>query len=299
MPLTNLSLGYQRRAKLFLTGAVLLLGLLFQLLDRPEAVSGGLSVTVLDVGQGDAILLTTPHQQHVLVDGGPDAAILGQLNHFLSPPNKFDLVVASHNHADHLTGLIEVLKRYPVATVWVSGAIHTSLTFENFIRAAGRAEHRDYVKAGDSITIDDTTFTVLYPLADQSGQEPANQHSATIVLRVQYGATSLLMTGDLEAEDEQIILDRTDQALLRSQVLKVTHHGSGHASSDDFLTAVAPTIGLISVGHDNKFGHPHQATLDRLTAHGIEIYRTDAQGAITCRSNGIVFSCRAERRSSS
>ena len=104
----------------------------------PEAdVPTQLRVRVLDVGQGDAILVDTPNGQHALIDGGPDDAVLTLLRRYLAPPGRFALVIASHNHADHINGLIDVLGEYPVEEVWISGSIHTSATFQRWLDAHG------------------------------------------------------------------------------------------------------------------------------------------------------------------
>lgn len=268
------------------------LGLLLTVLQQPEASgTGQLTVRILDVGQGDAILLTTPHGRAVLIDGGPDDRVVNYLYQFLPAPRRIDLMVASHNHTDHITGLTPVLKEVATEAAWIPGAIHTTSTYEQFIKAVGQHSQTKVVNAGESTTIDGVTFEVLYPLEDMTGQLPENQHSATIVTKVLYGATSFLLTGDLEAEDEQKLLEH-EPNVLPSTVLKVTHHGSHNASTNEFLSAVSPQFGLISVGKGNKFGHPHTETLNRLAQHNIQILRTDQQGTITCRSNGIMVDCK-------
>lgn len=282
-----------KRAQLSQLGfAVALLGLgwLFALVQRPEASSGQLIMRVLDIGQGDAILLTTPHGHAVLIDGGPDDRVLSYLYQFLSAPHRLDLMIASHNHADHITGLTPTVKEFPTQLVWISGAVHTTAAYEQFIKTVGLRSQGKVIHAGEVAEIDGVTVKVLYPFEDEIGKLPENQHSATIVTKVLYGATSFLLTGDLEGDDELQLLER-ERELLPSTVLKVTHHGSHNASTEDFLSAISPQFGLISVGKENKFGHPHAETLERLAEHHIKVLRTDQQGSITCRSNGIVVDC--------
>src|SRR5690606_31253512 len=113
-------------------------------------------------------------------------------------------------------------------------------------------------------------------------------------LKISYGATSILLTGDLEAEHEAALL-AADRAVLRSDVLKVTHHGSRYASTKEFLAAVDAEIALISAGQGNKFGHPHPETLERLSAAGLDVLRTDERGTIECISDGLRFRCAGER----
>ncbi len=283
-----------RLAQLSFAILVLALGWLFSLAQQPEASSGQLTLRVLDIGQGDALLLTTPHGRAVLIDGGPDNRVLSYLYRFLPTPHVIDLIIATHNHADHITGLTATLRELPTQAVWISGALHTTSTYEQFIRAIDQHSKVRAVHAGESVQIDGVTLRVLYPLEDMTDQQPENTHSSTIVSKVTYGATSFLLTGDLEAEDEQKMLEH-ERDLLSSTVLKVPHHGSHNASTDDFLSVVSPKVALVSVGQDNKFGHPHADTLERLRQHDIQILRTDQQGTITCRSNGITVDCGGER----
>ena len=123
---------------------------------------------------------------------------------------------------------------------------------------------------------------------------PNEQHETTIVVKVSYGATSVLLTGDLEAEQETAML-KAEPTLLPATVLKVTHHGSHNASTDEFLTAVHPQFAVISAGKDNKFGHPHQETIDRLAEQFIPVYRSDQQGTITITSDGLTIHIDPER----
>lgn len=280
-----------RLAQLGFAICILALGWLFTLIQRPEASSAGqLTLRVLDVGQGDALLLSTPRGRSVLIDGGPDNQVLRYLYKFLSTGQPLDLVVATHTHADHISGLVPALEEFKANTVWISGAVYTTNTYEQFIRAAGKYSQVKVVHAGETFQLDGVTLTVIYPLTDMTGELPENAHTATIVTRVSYGATSFLLTGDLEDEDEQKIIQQ-QAMLLPSTVLKVAHHGSENASTDAFLDLVQPRIALISSGRDNTFGHPHTATLERLSERKIQILRTDQSGTITCRSNGIVAHC--------
>lgn len=285
-----------RWAAVALTIGLLALGFLVELVGQPEAApANSLRVSVLDVGQGDAILIDVPTGEHILVDGGPGAGVIVPLSRVLAIPHKFALVVASHNHADHIGGLPAVLSEYPVDDVWLSGALHTSDTFLRWleaVRASGARTRTAY--KGVNYDIGAVHVQVLHPLEDMREQRPSHQHDPTLVLKVSYGATSILLTGDLEAEHEAALLD-ADRAALRSDVLKVTHHGSRYASTNEFLAAVDADIALISVGQGNKFDHPHPETLERLAGSGAEIFRTDQDGTITCTSDGLEFRCDGER----
>ncbi|MBI4032787.1 MBL fold metallo-hydrolase [Candidatus Berkelbacteria bacterium] len=277
--------------------AVLILatGLLVQVLRQPVAATGLLRVRVLDVGQGDAILIDTPGNQHVLVDGGPDDRVVTLIGRYLVPPQRFRLVVASHNHQDHVGGLPAVLGRFPIEEVWISGSIHTTATYEQFLRAIQASNARtEVVHAGHTLTLDGVELRVLHPFDDATDQRPADQHETTIVIRATYGAVSVLLTGDLDMDHERALIER-DRASLGATVLKVTHHGSQYGSTARFLEAVHPEIAIISVGEGNRYDHPAPEALERLEALDIPIYRTDQHGTIAITSDGVSIWTEAER----
>ena len=245
-----------------------------------------LHVSFLDVGQGDAILIQTPDHQDILVDGGPSAqAISGELSQHLPFWDRtIELVVLTHPHLDHLTGLLEVLQRYKVQQVlYLDTDYQTppeqewlSLIQEKGIKATP-------AKAGQLINLGtDETIEVINPKPDSS--VPAMDNG--IVLRLSDGAVSFLLTSDISEESELDLVTR--RADLNSTVLKVSHHGSDTSSSAAFLAVVAPQLAVISVGADNTFGHPGQETLARLTdAVGLDkIYRTDKNGTVEFITNG-------------
>lgn len=268
---------------------ILAVGLLVQVLRQPVAATGLLRLRFLDVGQGDAILIDTPGNQHVLVDGGPNDGVVTLLARYLVPPTRFRLVVASHNHEDHIGGLPAVLGRYPAQEVWISGSIHTTATYERWLRAIQSSGAQvEVVHAGHTLTLDGVELRVLHPFEDVTGQRPEDQHDTTIVLKATYGATSALLTGDLDTYHEREMIER-DRASLGATVLKVTHHGSEYGSTQRFLEAVHPELAIISVGADNRYGHPAPETLARLGALRIPLYRTDQQGTLTITSDGVAI----------
>jgi beta-lactamase superfamily II metal-dependent hydrolase len=233
-----------------------------------------------DVGQGDAILLDTPTNQQILIDGGPDSTVVSELARALPFGDKdLDLIVVTHNHADHLKGLTEVLRHYSVAQIWISGAIHTTETYRDFLEAAKQKQIPvQIVSAGTTAAFGGLQGVVLHPLTVQTGQSPANQHDADIVTYWTYGSQSLLLTGDAESEHEAAMLGRG--IVKPAVILKVGHHGSRTSTSQAFLEKVSPRYAVIQVGAKNKFGHPTAETLTRLTNFGAEILRTDLLGTI-------------------
>ncbi|MBI4023193.1 MBL fold metallo-hydrolase [Candidatus Berkelbacteria bacterium] len=278
----------------FIATAVLVVGLLVQVLEQPEAANGLLRVRVLDVGQGDAILVDTPSGEHLLVDGGPDDSVLVGLSRFLAPPPTLTLVVATHNDADHIGGLPAVLETYPVTEVWITGAIHTTETFERWLRAIpGSGARTTVVQAGHEATFGEARLRVLHPFEDFTGVRPDENHQTTIVLKLTYGATSFLLTGDLGFEQEALMIERAPE-LLGATVLKVTHHGSQYGTSERFLEYVHPELAVVSVGADNRYDHPTPELLERLSAVGLDPYRTDKNGTVTFRSDGTTIEVETE-----
>ncbi len=255
-----------------------------------------LRVAFFDVGQGDATLITTPHKETILIDGGPDSSILSRLGSSLPfSDHEIDLMIVTHNHADHITGLNRVLERYDVKRVWISGAVHTTNEYLKLLEQL-RDKHipTDVVFRGAEATLDDVHLKVLHPLTTAEGSQPEDQHDATLVTRVVYGQTAFLLTGDIDADHEEAITSSGET--LNAQVLKVAHHGSKTATSSLFLDAVKPKYAVIQVGEGNTYGHPAQSVIDRLVAFGVTVFRTDKDGDIIFGSDGTTLEVIEPRR---
>ncbi len=262
--------------------AIAILALIVIGASQYTAEEGGdhLRVWFFDVGQGDAILLDTPEKQQILIDGGPDASVVGELSRALPLTDKdLDLVIVTHNHSDHLKGINEVLRHYKVDKLWISGAIHTTETYKDMLEIVkAKRIPTEIVVAGSVARYGQLEGVVLHPLESQLGLLPDNQHDADIVTYWQYGQQTLLLTGDAEDEHEQAMLSR---GLLRPvTILKVGHHGSRTSSSAAFLRSITPKVAVIQLGQNNRFGHPAQSTIDRLVSLKIPILRTDQVGTI-------------------
>lgn len=217
-----------------------------------------------DVGQGDSELIDTPDGHQILIDGGPDSGILQRLSRALPLADKsLDLVIVSHNHSDHLKGLTEVLRHYQVAKIWLSGAIHTTDTYRDFLTLVKeKSIPTEVVTAGQTVAYGDLAGVVIFPLTNETGQLPDNQHDANIITYWQYGATTFILTGDAESEHEQAQLSRG--VVRPATILKLGHHGSRTSSSEAYLRAVQPKVAIISAGIRNRYGHPHPETLETL-----------------------------------
>jgi beta-lactamase superfamily II metal-dependent hydrolase len=258
----------------------------------PPAVqpSQNLTIVFIDVGQGDSILVILPNTRTLLIDGGEREGygkVLATLQeHGLS---HIDVVVATHPHADHIGGLVDVIKSVDVGEVLDSGQVHTTQTFEDFLDAIDTKQiPLRSVRQGDSINLDPTVkIDVLNPpvnLQDSADNE-ADFNDNSVVLKLTYGEFSALLTGDMEERNEARLVSENTTAL-DADVLKAGHHGSRTSSSLPFLNAVTPEVVIISLGAGNTYGHPHQEALDRISAAGVErLFRTDIDGTITLTVN--------------
>lgn len=234
----------------------------------------------LDVGQGDAILIDTPDQHQILVDGGPDSSVLGEISKALPLTDKeIDLVISTHNDADHLSGLNSVLEHYKVDRVWLTGAVHTTQTYQKFLNLI-RTKNipTTIISGGEKVEYGELQGIAIWPLENWAGRTPSEQNAPGIVTYWQYGQKTFLLTGDVAAEQERAMLSRG--ALRPVEILKVAHHGSKTSTTPEFLAAVTPKVAVISVGKNNRYGHPTSEVLGRLGALAIPILRTDQSGTI-------------------
>lgn len=246
-----------------------------------------LTIHFLDVGQGDAILIITPDKTKILIDGGPDNSILNQLGQVMPFwDRQIDIMILTHPHADHVVGLVEVVRRYQIKEVYGTGVIHTTgdyLAWLNEIKSQKIPFHP--VINPFTINLDhEITLDFLYPFTDLSNQKVEELNNSSIINMLTYGQTKFLFMGDAEIPVEEELL--SSNINLTANVIKIGHHGSKSSSSENFLTAVNPQYAILSVGTDNSFNHPHLITIRRLEKLGIKILRTDINKTITLKSNG-------------
>lgn len=243
-------------------------------------ITSPFEVFFLDVGQGDCALVCCEGHA-MLIDGG-SAGQSQRIYSFLETHgiNHLDYIVASHADADHVGGLAAALNYATTDTALCTVTSHDTRAFNSFVKYLDRQGVSITVPdAGDTFSLGSASFTVIAPKAGEVYSD-----NTSLIIRVEYGETSFLFTGDAEYPDEQFAMD--SGSVLKSTVLKLAHHGSSSSSSDDFLAAVKPEYAVISVGADNSYGHPTERVLSRLQAKGVALLRTDLQGDIHCVSDG-------------
>ena len=243
--------------------------------------TGQLRAAYIDVGQGDAILLSCG-DEHMLIDAGPVSAGIAVTEYLrLSGVEKLDYFVVTHAHEDHCGGADDVLTAFPVETLFAPYTeFDQSGAFTYFEDTAAEVGVDITMPAvGSVFTLSDATVTFVGPVS-QGG----DLNDGSLVLRVDYGDTSFLFTGD--ASSGALLDDIAAGYDLSCDVLKLSHHGSSDGTSDKLLQYVEPKIAVACVGADNRYGHPHDEVLSLLEAYGIPIYRTDTDGTVVLVSDG-------------
>ena len=280
---------------------------------RPDPDAGKLRVIAIDVGQGDSTLLITPSGRTVLIDGGgaSDETAAGDTDvgtrivlpflQFLGI-NVIDVLILTHPHGDHVGGLAAVLRGPRIGTVLDGTTLpYPSPAYREFRRLlagrsipCARAVRGQTLDMGDGVrlTVLNPPDTLAYGAAAVygTGSDDATINNYSVGLRVEYGGTRFILTGDAETDAEGAMLAAHGD--LTCDVLKAGHHGAKNATGDDWLSRLQPKQAVISCGRHNRFGHPAPSTLRRLEAHGVQAYRTDQQGAITFVSDGKTVSAR-------
>ena len=244
-------------------------------------VDGNLIVDFIDVGQGDSILIRQGDHA-MLIDGGTSECKDDLLN-FLKSENiqKFDYIVGTHPHEDHIGSLDDVVNAYDFDTILFPKVTTTTKTFENLVNAV-KNKNKKFITpvSGNEYTLGDAKFKILAPSSDS--YQSLNNYS--IVIKLTYGENTFMFTGDAETLSETEMLNSFDD--LTADVLKIGHHGSTTSTSKKFLNAVNPKYAVISVGKDNTYNHPTKTTMNKLEELKIPVYRTDEEGTIECVSNG-------------
>ena len=257
----------------------------------PLSASADLQVYFLDVGQGDSTLVVCDGES-MIIDGGP-LSTSDFLYSFIRNTLKLDhmdYMISTHPHEDHVGGLAAVLNAVPVDLILTPTTEWDSKKFESMkTYAAMQGTPISIPNEGDTLHLGGATITILHCWPEARDYSGTNDMS--IVVRIDYGKTSFIITGDAEMYSEYMMID--SGLPLKADVLRVAHHGSYTACSQQFIDAVDPTYTVISCGEGNSYGHPHQVVLDRLT--NTKLYRTDLQGTILCVSDGTKITFSTER----
>jgi len=264
---------------------VLFLGAVFVWYAVLAETRSGLKVAFLDVGQGDAIFVEAPNGNQVLIDGGPNKAVLRELAKQMPFYDRtIDGIVITHPHLDHYGGLVDVLDNYKIGFEMDSG--NDNLESKGFDIYARKLEEekakRIFAKRGMRVNLDKGLYLdILLPVINKKGM---SAHDEMVVARLVYGNNSFLLTGDMEDNLESFLLSFGGS--IKSDVLKVGHHGSKTSTSEKFLGLVNPELAIISAGKNNKYGHPHKEVTERLARFEIPMLRTDEKGTIIIKSDG-------------
>lgn len=271
-----------------------------------------LTVAFMDVGQGDAIFIETPNGNQVVIDGGPSSKILNELGALMPWYDKtIDMLVITNPDKDHIAGFVDVLRRFRISYLLESGTKNKSLVHQT-VQELVAEKNIEKIIAGRGMKFfldEDAILTVLFPDKDVSKEKP---NDGSIVMRLKYGDTEIMLTGDAPISVEKHLISLSKFGLgeskfgesktqpagpvgseleseLESDILKVGHHGSKTSTSAEFLTAVDPKYAVISSGKENKYGHPSEETLATLKKRDLKILRTDELGTIVMKSDGKQF----------
>ncbi len=244
------------------------------------------AVYYADVGQGDCTLLIC-NDKTMLIDAGENGHESDVFNLLYSQGIKqLDYIVVSHPHSDHIGGIAEVIDEFGCEKLYTQKLpegteIDAEYTWSFIEKSAERSETEiSFLSFGDSFDFGGAAVNVLGPVAIDT----ENLNNSSLILKITYGKTSFLFTGDAESDEEMSIVEQNVD--LKSDVLRVAHHGSKYSSSAEFLEAVSPRYAIISVGKNNDYGHPHEQAIQRLEKYTSEIYRTDRCGTIKALSDG-------------
>jgi len=237
---------------------------------------------VFDVGQGDAIHVRLENGFDFLVDGGPDNTILSRLGKTLPYGDRtIDVVALTHPHADHVAGLIGVAQKYDIKEFWFTGVVYESPVYERLLQVLKEKHIQIKVMlAGSDATFSYDPYVAVRVLSPDAANGSSDMNTTSLVLRMTINDKSMLLMGDAGAEVEEKIIS-SNQGAVSVDILKVGHHGSKTASSEDFVRAVHPSLAVLSVGKDNSYELPDQDTIDVFADIGIPLLRTDVCGTVS------------------
>lgn len=264
----------------------------------PRVVGPTMKMHFIDVGHGDCILIKSPDGKAMLVDAGDQKAgemVLDYLRKMRV--SRLDIFAMTHPHADHIGGVVKVLDNLNVSRIIDSGYSHGSKLQQQVLEkieeqripyVVGREDQK--YRLGKDVSIE-----ILSPKRKLFENTKNDANNNSLVIKVTYGNVSVLLTGDIQREAESALL--ASRKNIESSILKIAHHGSSDSTSIELLRLVKPGYVVISVGGDNEYGHPHRATLRRLSPErlGAKVFRTDQNGTIVLTTDGIAVVARTEK----
>lgn len=245
-----------------------------------------LQISFLDVGQGDAIFIQTPSGHDMLIDGGAHDKVLEKISQKMGYFDRhIDVIVATHPDADHITGLVPILKKYTIDTIITSSDVGQTNVFEEFKKTITEeqakiinAKRGDQIIFGDGVVVD-----ILYPTKNLNSED-VGTNDASVSLVLTYGNQSVLLTGDLSTKHEGNLFGKT---LPRNiTIYKAGHHGSKYSNGEQLLSYIKPEYTVISTGKNNKYNHPNPEAVLRLQTYSQEIFSTIEKGTITFLLDG-------------
>jgi competence protein ComEC len=290
---------WQRKTVSGLGGGLLACSLTIALFPfSPEWSAGKLELSVLDVGQGDSLFVVSPGGKTLLIDGGGAfGGFGGQATRGIDPGEeavspylwsrgfqKLDVVALTHAHQDHLGGLSAILENFRIGQLWIGREVRSAALAKLEELAREKSISIQYETRANHFAFDDVRGEIFWPEAADSSSTAKNDDS--LVLRLRYQERAILLSGDAEKEAEREMLSENSEDELQAEVLKIGHHGARNSTTPDFLAAVKPRLGIISVGEDNAYGHPHAELLERLANAGVRVLRTDRDGAVHILMDG-------------
>lgn len=245
-----------------------------------------LQVSFFDVGQGDSSFIETPDHRQVLIDGGPDSSVLAKIGRELPFYDRnIDILIITHPDSDHLAGAVEVARNYDIGLILTNGkecATKICAEFDKIIKEKNikvvAARARQEIDFGNDVKMD------IWEPENASAASGKEDNNFSVISRLAYGEDSFLFMGDAEAKEELELVSAWPD--LSAEVLKVGHHGSKNSSNQLFLDKIKPKFSILSVGADNRYGHPTAEVLEKLKKIGAEIFRTDLGGDIKMVSGG-------------
>ena len=256
--------------------------LIVEIVRSPDKNS--VQIYYFNVGQGDAELIQKGDYQ-ILIDGGPDDTILSELGKAMPLTDRYiEVLILTHPHADHLTGINQVLERYQIGQIYLSGGTTTSNTYLEFLNTVKAKSISTKIPSIDETIkpFEDSKLTFFWPSDKYLDRSVENLNNSSEVVKFCYFTECALFLGDQETDEQKLMFSELDKRQINysASILKISHHGSSNGTDQTALEKIKPEYAVIEVGANNKFGHPHAATLDLLSKAGIKTYRTDRDGTV-------------------